>query len=173
VVTEEALTSAGVDVNKKWEQFIYKWIEKIINEEYNKNGKLSKRFLHGDRLVDYGIPNEERTSWIHDTEEAAMYEERFVKYTEDRRGRKYPPSFTSRYVAGEDEFDSPDGTLEANDVRRAILDRLSGSNDESVFALLEQGLTEKIIAEKLDFSQQYVGVIIRKIRSITKQLCAV
>jgi len=171
VVTEEALTSAGVDVNKKWEQFIYKWIENIINEEYNRNGKRLKRFLHGDRLVDYGIPKEERTSWIHDAEEAAMYEERFLKYTEDRRGRKYPPSFTNRYVAGEDEFDSPVDALEVGDLRGDILSRLSGKNDVSIFTLLTQGLTEKEIAEELNFSQQYVGTIIRKIRKITEQLC--
>jgi hypothetical protein len=169
---EAELDGAGVNLSKKWEQFIYKWIEKIINEEYNKNGKRSKRFLHGEKLVDYGVPQEERTSWIQNSEEATMYEERFVKYTDDRRGRKFPPSFSNRYVAGEEEFDSPLEALEATDTRKAILDRLKGKNDESVFNLLEQGLTEKDIAGKLGFTQQYVGPIIRKIRGITKQICA-
>jgi len=169
--SEGALLKAGVDINKKWGQFIYKWVEKIINDEYNKNGKMLRKFVHGESLTDYGIPQEDNSSWINDAEEAATYEKKFSSYTENRQGRKFPPSFNGRYIAGEEEFDNQLDAVEATDMRDSIASKLSGKNDKVIFALLEQGLTEKEISDKLNFSQQYVGTILRKIRSITSQLC--
>lgn len=171
--SEEVLLKAGIDINKKWEQFIYKWIEKIVNDEYNKNGRLSRRFIPGDTHTDYGIPREDASSWITDAEEAITYEKKFAEYTDDRRGRKFPPTFSNRYIAGEEEFDNQLEALEATDMRDNILSKLSGKNDKAVFLLLEQGLSEKEISEKLNFSQQYVGTIIHKIRNLVSQLCLV
>lgn len=170
-LTPELLKSIGINVEKKWEQFVYKWIEKFVNEEYNKNGTRSRKFLHGDELSDYGIPKEDRSMWIEDRKEAQEYEEKFAAYKEeDRRGRKFPPTFSNRYVAGEDNFDNQLEALSAADLRNQILKRFTGKNDLAVFELLETGMAEKDIAEKLDCSRAYVGVSIRRIRDITNQL---
>jgi DNA-directed RNA polymerase specialized sigma24 family protein len=171
--SEEVLSKAGIDINKKWEQFIYKWVEKIVNDEYNKNGRLLRMFIPGNTHTDYGIPREDASSWITDAEEAIIYEKKFAEYTEDRRGRKFPPTFSNRYIAGEEGFDNQLEALEATDMRDNILSKLSGKNDKAVFLFLEQGLSEKEISEKLNFSQQYVGTIIHKIRNLVSQLCLV
>jgi hypothetical protein len=168
---EDVLLKAGVDINKKWGQFIYKWIEKIINDEYNKNGRMIRKFIHSESLIDCGIPHEDNSSWINDTEEAAIYEKKFSSYTENRQGRRFTPSFRGRYIAGEEGFDNQLDAVEAIDIRDNIASKLSGKNDKIIFELLEQGMTEKEISGKLNVSQQYVGTIIRKIRGITSQLC--
>jgi hypothetical protein len=169
--SEEALLKAGVNIDKKWGQFIYNWVNKIMGDEYLKNGKRMRKFIHGDTLTDYGFPREDSSSWISDKEEAEAYEKKFSEYTDDRRGRKFPPSFQNRYIAGEENFDNQLDTVAAVDLRDSIMRRLSGKNDKAVFILMEQGFTEKEISEKLNFSQQYIGPISRKIRSITNQLC--
>jgi hypothetical protein len=170
--SEEALIQAGIDVNKKWEQFIYKWIEQIINAEYLKNGKRLRRFMHGDKLIDYGIPQADKTSWIHDPKEAAAYEKKFEKYGSERRGRKHYPTHNSRCVLSEGEFDNQEEVIEANELQVSIRSKLTKDLDIKVFDLMAQGFSEIEIAEQLNFSQQYINNISRKIRSITMQLCA-
>lgn len=170
-LTPELLTSIGINVQKKWEQFLYKWTEKVVNDEYNKNGKYMKRFLRGDTLIDSGIPQEDRSMWIEDRKEAQEYEEKFAAYDEeDRRGRKFPPTFSHRYIAGEEGFDDQSEALHASELRNQILTNLTGKVDRAVFELLEQGYAEKEISEQLGFSRAYAGVIIRKIRDIVRLL---
>lgn len=171
-LTESWVKAVGVDVDKKWEQFIFKWIEKIINEEYNRNGKISRTFKHGNRLLDYGIPEPDRTSWIDDPEEAIAYEEKFNSYSEtDRRGRKFAPTFSGRYIAGDEGFDDPCDALSAMELRERILSRLTGINDHAIFELMEKDMTESAIAKKLNLSTSYIGKVIRKIRTVVSELC--
>lgn len=170
-ITETDLINAGINVEKKWEQFIYKWIEKILNEVYNRNGKFSRTFKHGYDLFDYGIPEADKTPWIHDQEEAADYEKKFNSYSEtDRRGRTFAPTFSNRYIAGEEGFDDACDAFSAMELRKRILSRLTGINDRAVFELMEKDLTESEIARELNFSTSYVGKVSRKIRKVTLEL---
>ena len=170
-LTPELLKEIGINVEKKWEQFLYKWIENIVNYEYNRNGNRSRRFVNGETLTDYGTPKEDVTSWIEDREEAKTYEQKYAEYGEERRGRLFPPTFSNRYIAGEEGFDNQLEAFSASELRSQIIKRLTGKNDRAIFDLMEQGISEKEIGEKLDFSKQYVGSVIRKIRGITTQLC--
>ena len=171
-ITQETLEEMGIDVKKKWEQFIYKWIEQVINYEYNRNGKRSRMFRHNDYYVDYGMPKEEVSSWLETEEEIQAYNKKLASYREDdRRGRKYAPTFQDRVTLSEGEFDSPLENLSAENLRESILKRLTGKNDKAVFELLEKGLSEKEICIQLNRSQQYINSIVLKIRLITKNLC--
>lgn len=173
-LTEADLINAGINVEKKWEQFIYKWVEKFLNEEYNRNGRISRTFKHGNKLFDYGIPEYDRTSWIDDPEEAIAYEEKFNNYSEtDRRGRKFAPTFSGRYIAGDEGFDDPCDAFSATELREKILSRLNGINDQAVFKLMEKDMTESAIAKKLNLSTSYIGKVIRKIRTVTSELCEI
>jgi len=170
-LTPELLKSIGINVEKKWEQFMYKWIEKIVNEEYNKNGTYSRKFVRGEELHDYGIPRSEQSMWIEDRKEAEEYEAKFNAYNEeDRRGRKFPPTFSNRYIAGEEDFDNQLEAYSASELRSLILTKLTGKNDHAIFELLEQGYAEKAIAEKLGCSRAYASATIREIRGIANQL---
>lgn len=171
-ISESDLINAGINVEKKWEQFIYKWVEKIVNEEYNRNGKRARSLKHGDTLFDYGIPGSDKTSWINDPEDARAYEKKFNSYSkEDRRGRKFPPTFSGRYIAGEDFFDDPCDSFSAMELRERILSKLTGINDHAIFELIEKGMTEKEISKELKFSTSYVGKVTRKIRTVVSELC--
>lgn len=171
VCTESSLKDLGINVDKKWEQFIYKWIEKIISYEYRRNGRHSRTFINGEDAVNYGIPVQNKTSWIQDPKKAASYSEKFNAYSNDRRGRKFPPTFSGRYIAGEDEFDNQLDALSTSELKSSIIDKLTGKNDIRIFELMLLNKTEKEISEELNFSKQYIGSIIRKIRMITTQLC--
>lgn len=168
---EKALEDAGVNVNKKWEQFIYKWIEKIINEEYNKNGKLSRTFIHNDTLIDYGIPEREKVSWITDPQEAEAYEAKFQSYTSDRRGRKFAPTFRDHSRYSEGEFDSPEDVAEASDLREYIMSKLTGRYLLDVFLLMEKGYSRGPIAKEIGFSPEYVRRMMNKVREIVGRAC--
>jgi len=172
-VTEEALKNVGINVDKKWEQFIYKYIEKILNMQYNRTAKLIKRTAHGDTLADYGLPVESVTSWISTAEEATDYEEKYTKYSEeDRRGRVYAPSFSGRYIAGEEGFDNQLDATSVSDLKNRISSELHTDLDHTVFQLLTvEGLSEKEIAIKTETSQQNVNRILLKIKKITRKLC--
>lgn len=170
-LTPELLKSIGINVEKKWEQFIYKWIEKIVNEEYNKNGTYSRKFVKGEELHDYGIPRSDRKMWIEDRKEAEEYEAKFKAYNEeDRRGRKFPPTFSNRYRAGEEGFDNQLDAYSASELRNQIIGRCSNPKEILVFELLEQGYAEKDIAEKLGCSCAGAGLMIRKIRDTVRRL---
>jgi hypothetical protein len=173
-LTESMVKSMGIDVEKKWEQFIFKWIEKILNEEYNRNGKISRTFRHGNKLFDYGIPRNNRTSWIDDPREAIAYEVKFNNYSKtDRRGRKFAPTFYERYIAGDEGFDDPCEAFSATELRKKILSRLNGTNDQAVFKLMEKDMTESAIAKELNLSTSYIGKVISKIRTVTSELCEI
>lgn len=171
-ITPEALKGLGINVDKKWEQFIYKWIESIVNNEYNRNGKHSRTFVRGEELSDYGIPNGEKTSWINNEQDAKSYEEKFNSYDDtDRRGRRFPPTFSNRYKAGEDGFDDQSEALSASELRDKILSKLTGKNDRAIFELMEKGLLDREIGAELGFSKQYVSSVLKKVRAVAAQLC--
>lgn len=171
-LTPEVLKEIGINVNKKWEQFIFKWVEQIVNREYNRNGRYSRTFLRGEELSDYGIPQGEKTSWINDVQDAKNYEEKFNTYDEtDRRGRLFPPTFSNRYKAGEEGFDDQSEALSASELRDKILSRLTGKNDRAIFELMEKGLLDREIGAELGFSKQYVSSVLKKVRAVTAQLC--
>lgn len=172
VITEADLKEAGINVQKKWEQFLYKWIEKIVNDQYNANGKRSRKFINNYNSMDYGVSVEERTPWIETEEEARAYEDKLAKDSGDRRGRIFPPTFENRYVAGEENFDNQFEAQSASDLKNKIMSRLTGKNDHAVFTLMLQDYSDKEIGEKLEVSQQYVSTITRKIRGTAKKLCA-
>jgi hypothetical protein len=164
-ITEEELKKAGIDVDKKWEQFLFNWIKKILCNEYDKRGSYYKHFCRAESLEEYGTANELMNSWITDSEEAEAYEKKFETYKkDDRRGRKIPPSFTNRYVAGEEGFDNPFEATAADDLRNAMSKRLSDI-EMKILGLLEQGYTERDIVTEIGYSQQYVNKKIHAIRA--------
>jgi len=173
-ITIENLELMGIDVEKKWEQFIYKWIEKVISYQYTVNGKRTKMFISERKYsVDTGIPKEEKNSWIA-TENAEEYEKKFAAYKEnDRRGRKFAPTFENRFTPSGDEFDNPLEVLSANSLENSIREKLTGKRDIAVFNLLSKGLPEKEIATELNVTQQYVNMIAKRIREVTRSLCEV
>jgi len=171
-ITKDNLEKIGINVEKKWENFIYMWILKIIRDEYNRNGKWLKTFRHNDYYVDYGMPKEKVSNWLETEEDIKKYNEKLASYKEgDRRGRKYAPTFKERIIPSGEEFDNPLDSLSAKRLRESILVRLTGKNDKAVFELLEKGFAVKDICIKFNKSQQYINEIVREIRSITKNIC--
>ena len=168
---ERALAESGVNVNKKWEQFIYKWIEKVINEEYNKNGKMSRTFFHGEDLIESGIPKCDKTSWINDSVEAAAYEAKFQSYSGERRGRKFSPTFEDRTTYSEEGFDSPADIVELSDLREYVVSKLTGKYLQEVFSLMEKGASRKDIAREMGFSPEYARRMMNKVRKIVGRAC--
>jgi hypothetical protein len=171
-LTEEDLIRAGIDVQKKWEQFLFNWIKSILNHKYVANGKHSRRFIRSAEVADYGIPMEDRSPWIETEKEARSYEDKLATDSGDRRGRVIPPTFDNRYIAGEDEFDDQLEAQSAADLKDHIMSKLTGIKEQKVFTLMVQGFSEKEIAHELNYSQQYINILIRKIRNVTEKICA-
>lgn len=171
--TIDNVRGKAIDVDKKWEQYIYTWIQKIINDEYCKNGNYMRKYRHNESMIDYGTPAEEKSYWIESEEEIISFKENNANFKDDRRGKLFPPSFSNRVRPSEEEFDAALDTLEARDLQESICSRLE-DKEQRIFKLLtEEGMSAEEISVAIGCTPQNINRIIKKIRGVADRVCKV
>jgi hypothetical protein len=136
--------------NKKFQQFLFMWIYKILHDTYKYNKNIQNRFKHVnvDNNIDVNsILSVEKTNTKIDPKD-------------NRQGKKYPPhynnvSFTSF---------SPDKNIEYQQTKNLIFNTLKKDIYKKIIILLEQGYSKKEISEKLNISSQYLSLCLNKIK---------
>lgn len=165
-ISESYLNTMGIDKEKKWQQFIYKWIEQILSKEYTKHGKHLRLFVNSSTMIDYGVPKVEQCFWGEEIKPAKKDKK------EGRPARKAYPSFNNRLKPSEEGFDNQLDTLIASDIRNRIYYNLKKEQQRKVFLLaIDQGLPAKIIANKLHRSESAINYTLGIIRCVAQD-CA-
>jgi hypothetical protein len=167
-LTKKDLIESGVNVSKRWENYIYNWIRKILLERSYIENSYQSRYIYNSSLFDY--PYKENYTYWAETEykKSNNTEETNEKKPITRRGKIYPPHFDNRIHPSEEYFDNPLDTLLAAETEQLILDNLNCKYEKEIYNLLKQEICSKDISYSLKLSISYTNKKIRKIRNIIR-----
>lgn len=185
-ITEEGLRKAGINIEKKFEQFIFKWVEQILSSAYTARDRYRKRNRVGyNDLVGYRgdgcayhtanerskRPSRFMTSWAEDEvekKESIRHEERRQRLAKGENRGGYLASVISRndfddYVGS--KFESPDQSAELSSLVKVIRGSLISDREREVLELTLEGYTKREISRKFGCSVQNIHLIMNKIRN--------
>lgn len=173
-ITEEKLEAAGINVQRRWERFIFNYTFKILSEAYAETERHNERFGYTENYFDTGIPKEDDCKWMTSEEEIAAYNSKSSNFKDDgdRRGFIYPPSFDNHVRPSEEGFDNQLEALSVADLREVILSKLTAKYCKDIYTLTEEGYNGKEIAEKLGVSQQLVNLKMKIVREVVASVCS-
>lgn len=167
-LTKKDLIESGVDVSKRWEKYIYNWIQKILQERFYIENSYQSRYIYNCSLFDY--PYKENYTYWAETEYKRYNntEESDEKKSVTRRGKIYPPCFNNRLHPSEEYFDDPLDLLLAAETEQLILENLNGKFEKEIYHLLKQEICSKDISYSLKLSISYINKKIKKIKQIAE-----
>jgi hypothetical protein len=165
----QTISDMGLDIQKKWYQFIGMYIEKRLNETFKNNCKYHYRYCHSNNLIDY--EDSKRTSWMQTKEEVDKENEKTNKRITGRK-KIYPTRYSSDYCLATHTSDPSDICI-ANDIEDRIIEEISYDRSLCYVYLYVvcEGYNNVKTAELLDTTQVTVGKRISKIRAIAKKIC--
>lgn len=137
---------------KKFEQFLFTWIYKILHESYSSSKKYSSRFKL--TTVDT-IPS------IEDPCLDKKLSSENINH-EDRRGRIYPPHLQD--ILLNHSIYSQEENLNYKQTLQIILNTLKKPLEKKILLLLNKGYSRKEISSILCVSQQYISSVIKNIQ---------
>jgi RNA polymerase sigma factor (sigma-70 family) len=161
----DATRPKNQDLDKAFQQFIYKYVEKIMGDTYRSRINHSKRFAHSEHVeeitpVTYNIQ-------VNPNDTSFAKQEDFDKYGYVKKPirRDYPSINDLGEYVGEKGFNALD-ELEATDLVEKVKSILKGNVEKRVFELREKyGLSVIDIADIIGCSSQNVSLILNKIKN--------
>lgn len=163
-ITRDSLMSRGINPDKKFEQYIYKWVEQILYSSYFSNGKYFKRFkLNYNEGVSY---NKTETHWAT-KEENKQIEKKKLKVT--KRIKKSYPNNKSMDVCNGSKFYTPEEKLVIEDLVNHMRNSFRSKEDRDIFDMLLNGYSSKEIhCLNPDISYQSICNRINSVKSRLK-----
>jgi hypothetical protein len=168
-VSDENLQKLGIDIEKKFEQFVFKYIEHILQEAYMQRKKQSQRFLHCGSLSECRLKPRQLVSFMNDSkwaqgeEQLAELEKHLEKKAANKNFRVYPTYDESADYVGSKEDNALDSIL-ANEITRKFREILHNDSERKVYDMTLEGISNTDIASSLDCTPQNVNIILQKIR---------
>jgi RNA polymerase sigma factor (sigma-70 family) len=168
--TKENLAKIGINVDKKYEQFIYKWIEHILQECYTKSKKQATRYI---RLPEH-VNHPPRTSkelreilsenqWAQSEDERKELEVHLCKKETIEHLKVYPTYQDTGNYVGHPSEDALE-TVTATDLTDKIRAEMRNPRERQVLDLTLEGLKGSEIAEAVGCSPQNVNILLNRIR---------
>jgi hypothetical protein len=167
--SSERLSEIGIDIDKKFEQFIFNWIKHVLQESYTQRGKQASRFISSGDSFNY-LPMSSKDTWgylkespfAQTTEEINKLNKHLERKAQNDNVRFYPTTRDSTDYTGS-KWDGALEGVEANETHQTIRSQLVGK-ERRVYDLLLQGVPKKDIAEAMHCSKQNVFIILNKIK---------
>jgi len=185
LLIERALKRKSINVDKKFEQFVYKWIEHFLQEAYKKRKNHAARFSPYGTFIDnvhketyLNKLRESRGSWA-DKDNAAVLEKLALETEElqtgqdedsdvpkkskrGRKKRKYPDVNDVHEIMTR-RSENPLDLLTAEETRNRLYQDAVRPIDRKILELKEQGLRGKDIAMAVNCTSQYVSLFLKKL----------
>lgn len=136
--------------NKKFQQFLFMWIYKILHDNYKLNKNLQNKFKTNINI----------DSYINIKELQIEHTDTKISTSKDRRGKIYPPCYQNVSYTN---F-LPDKHIEYIQNRNLILKHLKKDILKKIFLFIEKGYSKKEITDSLNISYQYLSICINKIK---------
>lgn len=167
--TDRKLHKMGIDVDKKFEQFIFKYVEHILQEAYVQRQKHMVRFIPNQYLAEN--PPRNHTALYDSLNESVWAQSR--KETEDLRihiekkarlgATKFYPCYqqTADYVGI--KSDNALEAVEAEELQNKIRAELP-NKERRVFDLALEGFKGSDIAESMGYTAQNINLLMQNIR---------
>ena len=167
--TDESLKNLGINVDKKFEQFMFKWIEHVLQEAYVRRSKQAARYIPWQEMA-HMPPRNSSELWdrLHECrfaqgeEEIELLDQHLKKKARIDYVKTYPTySNIGDFVGGEigDALEE----LSASDLKNKIRAQLHNS-ERRVFDLAVEGLAGSDIAKAMKCSPQNVNCLMVRIR---------
>jgi DNA-directed RNA polymerase specialized sigma24 family protein len=166
---EEVLQGLGIDADKKFEQFVFKWIEHVLSECYAQRAKHAARYIPSNDMAEEP-PRDSKDLWerlnecrfVQSQEESEKLEQHLDKKASIDSVKTYPTYDEIGNFVGSKMGDSLDNLVE-EDLRGKIRARLQGL-ERKVFDLTLDGFQGNDIAEVVGCSPQNVNLILKRVR---------
>ena len=168
--SEEVLQGLGINVEKKFEQFVFKWVEHFLQEAYSQRAKHAARYIPSNDLAEVP-PSSSKDLWdrlnecrfVQSRDEADKLDVHLDKKTRIDNVKTYPTYEETGDYVGSKMGDSLD-TLVEEDLRGKIRTQLRGK-ERQVYDLTLDGLQGTDIAEAIGCSTQNVHILMKSIRT--------
>jgi len=169
-ITDEAMARMGIDVEKKFEQYLFVWIEHCLQDRYDRRRKQGARYVTNCTILECPPrsftevrANFQESPWAQGAAEELSLEKHIEKV--DRIGvtRVYPTyKDASAYVGS--KIDSPLDDMIHKDLVSKFMTSMQQGKEKQVAELIMKGYGQSEIADVLQCSSQYVGTLLKKVR---------
>lgn len=165
----ESLKKFGINVESKFEQFVFKWIEHCLSEAYDQRRKQAHRYLPSYELAEQ--PPRDSTElrdrlcenqWAQSEEELAVLERHTAKRQTSNSRRTYPTYSDAGDFVGSKMGNALD-EVEGEEIADKFTAVLKPS-ERRILDLLQAGCKPVEIAGACECSPQNVSVLMTEIR---------
>jgi len=163
------LKKRGVNVDKKFEQFVYKWIEHILGESYHKRVNHRYRYVtSGDMDVHIADMKAVRdkfneNAWAQTPEELDYLQQHIINKNSKRWVRQYPVPGDIREFTGS-KMDDPLDEVVAQDLQEEIRDHLTSRSERTLYNRTLDGLSGVEAGRLCNKTPQQVHIMMKSIR---------
>lgn len=172
--TDEEMEKLGIDVTKRFEQFVYQWIHQILRDAYKQHGRYIRTMsLNNGQAVENrlqlkaarGTPTETAwpSSW-NDKEDLEHYQEMMLKAKRIRVRPCYLDAGDYRSCSPADPMQE---TI-ANELIAHLEDHALGSHDKEILRLKLDGMKDKDVATALNVNVSKVHAFKRKAQTLLR-----
>lgn len=163
----------GKTSDKKFEQFIYKWCEQIMNQANLVRMKRAARFCQTDKLGNICAANYRSVGL---TDNPDLFDE---DEEQSRKSKKYRRKVKVHFVSSTPQrcpdfhdigdfhscaHENPENDAAEAELYEKVAECLKDENERKIFEQRTQGLPTTVIAENLDCSPQAICFVLNRIR---------
>jgi len=161
-------TLGGVDKHedKKWEQYLYKWIEHFLGEAFHNRGKYYKRFaIRGDidtatSHINYQKPSREDRVLLFRPEESSS---KYVK-GDDYQVSKKPCFATQDTFPSFHKQENPLEDVECEEILSGINAVLRNEREKEIIKYLHEGKARAEVAQMVNRTPSSVSFVLKDIK---------
>jgi DNA-directed RNA polymerase specialized sigma24 family protein len=169
-ITDEAMARMGINVEKKFEQYLFVWIEHCLQDRYDRRRKQGARFVTNCTIIECPPrsfsevrANFQESPWAQGASEELALEKHIEKVDRIGLTRDYPTyKDASAYVGS--KIDSPLEDVLHNDLVSKFMVSMQPGKEKQVAELIMKGYAQSEIADVIQCSSQYVGMLLKRVR---------
>jgi hypothetical protein len=169
-VSDEALKAMGIDIKKKFEQFVFKYIEHILQEAYMQRKKQAHRYLRYREMVERP-PQESSEMWgrLHESpwaqtcEQLEDLDDHIMRKEKYGQAKCYPTFRDIGDFVGSKHEDALDKVL-SDEIVSKFRGLLRNEKERKVYDMTLEGISNSDIATAIDCTPQNVNILVKKIR---------